>query len=89
MKVKMKTLSAGPGGVTHPGQLTNDLPRGEAYGLIERGYAEQDDKPKPSIPTDPPEPPAGDEETADKTAPETAATRPAKGQRKAGRKKKK
>jgi hypothetical protein len=39
MRVKMKTLAAGPDGVLRPGQEV-DLPTAQAKALIEGGYAE-------------------------------------------------
>lgn len=44
MRVRMKTLMAGPGGVFSPGELA-DLPQATAYALCEGGYAEQVDEP--------------------------------------------
>lgn len=44
MRVRMKSLMAGPAGVAQPGQVI-DLAAAEAYDLIERGYAEQVDDP--------------------------------------------
>lgn len=40
MKIRMKTLAAGPAGPRQAGSIV-DLPDAEAYQLIEGGYAEQ------------------------------------------------
>ena len=40
MKVRMRTLAAGPGGVLRPGQVV-DLPEKQARALIQGGYAEE------------------------------------------------
>lgn len=42
MRIKLRTNMAGPKGTTHAGQVV-DLPEGQAYDLIERGFAEQAD----------------------------------------------
>lgn len=47
MKVKMKTLACGPAGALEPGK-TYDLPKAQAYALIEGGYADELGAPVPS-----------------------------------------
>ena len=44
MRVRLKTLYAGPSGVTHPGQIV-DLPAAEAVALLNGGYADAVDAP--------------------------------------------
>jgi hypothetical protein len=44
MKVRLKTLMAGPEGVFHSGSVI-DLPKEEAEALISKGYAEPFDQP--------------------------------------------
>lgn len=64
MRVRLKTLMAGPAGVHSAGQVL-DLPTAQAYALCEGGYAEQVDAPAPA--------PAATIETAS-VAPQQAAT---------------
>jgi hypothetical protein len=66
MKIRLKTLMAGPGGVVRPGEVV-DLPGDQARELIAGGFAELAEKPKP-------EPPPIKTATAE--APERAVTRP-------------
>lgn len=40
MKIKMRSLMAGPAGVLQPGQVA-DLDKAQAYDLIERRFADQ------------------------------------------------
>ncbi len=61
MRVRMRTTYAGPLGTFGAGAIA-DLPRADADGLIERGYAVQDDGD------------AAAAETADMRASETADT---------------
>lgn len=46
MRVRLKTLMAGPRGVASPREIV-DLPDADAYALCEGGYAEQVDDPAP------------------------------------------
>ncbi len=46
MRVRLKTLYAGPAGIIQPGELAA-LPDQEASHLIERGYASPEFNPKP------------------------------------------
>lgn len=43
MRVRLKTIMAGPAGTASPGAIV-DLDRAEAYALIEGGFAEQLDE---------------------------------------------
>lgn len=54
MKIRMKTLAAGPAGVYRPGQEV-DLPADEARALIEGGYAEAVGKVRETAAVEPPE----------------------------------
>lgn len=65
MKVRMKTTLAGPGGNASVGDIV-DLPKGEAYALIEGGYAEQPGS-QAALPLD------RESETAEAPQPETTA----------------
>lgn len=47
MKVKLKTVMAGPNGTYQPGAVA-DLPEKDAYALCEGGFAEQVEEPKPA-----------------------------------------
>lgn len=48
MKIKMRTILAGPGGVAQPGQII-DRPEEEAKQLVERGYAVYVTPPRPKV----------------------------------------
>jgi len=54
MKVKMKTLAAGPDGVYPPG-IEVDLPHKQAMALIEGGYAEAVGQVRETAAVEPPE----------------------------------
>lgn len=59
MKIKMRTTMAGPKGVVVAGEVI-DLPKGEAYALVEGRYADQIE---------------GEPETATAEAPENTSMR--------------
>lgn len=52
MKVKLKTVYAGPRGNCGPGSVI-DLPADEAKGLIDGDYAEKVEKPRPTAKVEP------------------------------------
>lgn len=54
MKIRMKTLAAGPDGILSPGQEV-DLPADKARALIEGGYAEAVSKVRETAAVEPPE----------------------------------
>lgn len=64
MKLRMRTLSAGPKGVRRPGQIV-DVPEAEGEQLLKGGYAERLDAPAPKKAST-------DTETATKAPPENA-----------------
>lgn len=47
MKIRLKTIMAGPGGAAGPGDVV-DVPDDEASALIEGGYATAVDEPAPA-----------------------------------------
>ncbi|MFM2345357.1 MAG: hypothetical protein RL654_110 [Pseudomonadota bacterium] len=47
MKIRLKTIMAGPGGSAGPGDVV-DVPDDEAAALIEGGYASAVDEPTPA-----------------------------------------
>lgn len=54
MKIKMRTTMAGPAGVVIAGQVV-DLPKAEAYALVEGRYADQIDVEPETATAEPPE----------------------------------
>ena len=75
MKVRMRTLAAGPDGVFSPGEVV-DLPEREASALVKGGYAESIGE-TPSAERKVPEPPEN-KPAADKKHPAAAAKKTVK-----------